>query len=145
MFIAVDPGEMCGLAACHSDGSLAFAMESPPFETVSWVHAKPLIAPNCHLIVERYVITMQTAKMTRQYDALETIGALRFVARQRSMTFEMQSRSDRTKVLDSWLKHLGWWMRTKDGHANDAARHLWLAFARHNPQHDLVKQLLDTI
>lgn len=145
MFIAVDPGEMCGLAACYDTGQLAFSMEAPPYETVSWVNAKLMIAPSTTVCVERYVISQATIKMTRQYAALETIGALRFVSRKYGVPLELQSRGDRLKTTDEWLKHLGWWMQTKDGHANDAARHLWIMFMRHNPNHDLVKQLLDTI
>jgi hypothetical protein len=145
MIIAVDPGEMCGLIAIYSDGTLAFSMEAPPYETVSWVDAKPMIAPDCRLVAERYVITQATVKMTRQTAALETIGALRYVASRHRIPFSLQNRGDRHKVTNDQLRQLGWFMPTKDGHANDAARHAWLAFMGYYPNHDLVKQMLDTI
>jgi hypothetical protein len=144
MYIAVDPGKMCGLAACFDDGSYAFSMDAPPYETVNWVVEK--IATNfAKIIVERYMITPATIKMTREYDALETIGALRYVARRKGIKIELQSRGDRLRVTNAQLKRLGWYTQTSGGHANDAARHLWLGFMRSNPDHDLVKQMLDTI
>jgi hypothetical protein len=136
---------MCGLAAIYSDGTLAFAMEAPPFETVSWVDAKPMIAHDCRIVVERYVITQASVKMTRQTAALETIGALKYVSTKHHLSFELQNRGDRLSVTSEHLKRLGWHTSTRGGHANDAARHAWLAFMRHYPNHDLVKQLLDTI
>lgn len=75
-----------------------------------------------------------TRPMTAQLAAIETNGAARWIASQYEATFGLQPRAEAKKVMtDATLRNLGWYRKTKDGHANDAARHIGLALLRHFP------------
>ncbi len=137
--IAVDPGKMCGLIAVNTRGEVIQHSELTPFETVDVVQSMLWGSP-VRVVTERFVITPQTHKHTRQYDAIETIGALRYVCMKMGKPFELQSRDAKTRVKDETLKMLGWFMRTPNGHANDAAKHCFVAFMKHDPQGDVVRR-----
>ena len=83
---------------------------------------------------ERWDSAGRNRPMTPQVDAIETNGAARWIASQCNATFGLQSRSEAKKTMsDATLRKLGWFKRTKDGHANDAARHLGLMLLKHFP------------
>ena len=73
------------------------------------------------LVTEHFQISMRTVKGKIFYESLYFNGWL---------SIEYPSRIEQTAaqakglVSDAMLRHLGWYTRTKDGHANDAARHL---------------------
>jgi hypothetical protein len=142
--IAVDPGKMCGLIVANERGEIIQHAELTPFETVSAVSSMTYGTP-VRVVTERFVITPQTHKHTRQYDAIETIGALRYVCMRQDVPFEIQSRDAKNRVGDQTLRILGWFMRTPDGHANDAAKHCFAAFMRHHPQGDVVQRGLGSL
>jgi len=69
---------------------------------------------------------------TWQPDALETIGALRYVCSRAGVPFDTQSPADAKRFsTNEKLTALGWRNPTPGGHADDAARHLLLAAVRH--------------
>ena len=73
---------------------------------------------------ERYTIPTGRSVVTAQLDAIMCNGALDWLSSQRDVTFEQQPRAEVKKlVTDAVLRRLGWFKKTKDGHANDAARH----------------------
>jgi hypothetical protein len=144
--VAVDPGKMCGMFAAHESGNIVGCLEAPPFETINWVESFVRLHESATLLViERFSIGPETTKMTRQYDALETIGALKYVAAKLRVSVRMQARGDRIKVTNATLKQIGWYSATAGGHVNDAARHCFVTFAVRFPDHDLVKKTLDMI
>jgi hypothetical protein len=86
------------------------------------------------VVAERWDSPGRNQPMTAQVDAIETNGAARWIASQYNATFGLQPRAEAKKVMtDATLRRLGWYVRTKDGHANDAARQLGLALLRHFP------------
>ena len=145
MFFVVDPGEACGFMAFYPSGQVAQHLEADPYTTVEAMNEWLLRYPKTICVAERYVITMQTMKMTRQYAALETIGAMKYVAKKHGAPMLLQDRSGKSKVTREILVRLDWWKPTKDGHANDAARHAWMAFLRHAPESIVVTQGLGTV
>lgn len=77
------------------------------------------------VVCESFTIAAHTAKKTRQYWSLESIGAIRWACMKAGVSFTLQSPADaKGFATDAKLKALGWYTPTKDGHANDAARHL---------------------
>jgi hypothetical protein len=144
MIIAIDPGAMCGAFYFEPRTGEKHSFEVSPFTLLSGFDTLTP-APDVHLVTERYNITAATIKMSRQYDALETNGALRYFARKHGWKFTPQNRADRSRVSDEVLKHIGWFNPTKDGHANDAARHCFVALAREYPNHSLVLKSLDMV
>jgi hypothetical protein len=78
------------------------------------------------IIVERYTITPNTAKLSQQHDPLEAIGGLRWMAALWQIPFVLQSPADAKRFADNGrLKRLGW-KSSGAGHNDDAARHLLL-------------------
>lgn len=83
------------------------------------------------VVAERFTITAQTLKKTRQTTAIEVIGALRWLCHAyNSVPVSLQSPSDaKNLVIDRRLKELGWWVPGQD-HCRDALRHLGLFLTR---------------
>jgi hypothetical protein len=73
---------------------------------------------------ERYTIPTGRSVVTAQQDAIMCNGALDWLSSQYEVTFVLQPRAEVKKLTtDALLKKLGWYKKTKDSHANDAARH----------------------
>lgn len=147
MIIAVDPGKMCGLIAIRQTGEVYCRLEQPALNTCNrlfeMIHQIRPIA----LVVERYTITPRV--MSQQTDALEVIGALRWMcARDSGVAFTLQSRSDRVRVTNEMLVQLDLWTprdRSPGGHINEAARHAVVYITRAFPQHPIAKRLLSRV
>lgn len=122
--IAVDPGMETGVA-WHLSGVGVGSFELPCWDAVDWV-ADVVDTQRCPVDVacEAYNIGKGTLKKSRQYWSLESIGALRWICKRRGVTFALQQPSDKDFGTDAKLKALGWYAPSRDGHQNDAARHL---------------------
>jgi len=82
--------------------------------------------------------------MSTQVDAIEVNGAARWIASQCDATFALQSRSEAKRIAtNQLLKQLNWRKQTKDGHADDAARHLILTVLKEFPE--AYMELLESI
>jgi hypothetical protein len=100
--------------------------EMPWRNAVSYVErwCRSQEAPYVSIGSERYTIPTGRSVMTPQLDAIMCNGAVDWLTTQREVTFVLQPRAEVKKLVpDSLLKKLGWYKKTKDGHANDAARH----------------------
>ena len=130
--IAVDPGLTTGWAALYPDGEFRSGETKGPYEFLRTVHR--LVSDGAfswQLVVERYTITPETIKKSRQTDALEIIGALKYFARHYNAGWAMQMPSEaKAFATDAKLRRVGWYQQGL-GHANDASRHL-LCYAVRN-------------
>lgn len=130
--LAVDPGKMTGLAWATFDPALGVT-SFKSWERETWPavdYAAYLIAEgNLDLVVcEAYTITPATLKKTRQYEPLETIGALRYLCRLHRVDFMLQFASAvKPMATNARLASMGWRSPSIGGHADDAARHLLVA------------------
>jgi hypothetical protein len=146
VILSIDPGKTCGLIAIKLDGVVhrreeCTALDCLTIAEINIERVRPL-----QVVVERYVITRQV--MTQQTDALEVIGALRWICSKAGLQLHMQSRSDRTKVTNEMLRDLGLWTpraQSPGGHVNEAARHAVIHLMRTQPQHVITKRLLGRI
>ncbi len=86
--------------------------------------------PDGVIVVERFIINMQTAKKTQAPFSLELIGAIKQEMRDRGRDPEeivFQAPSDAMKIFPNpALKKLGFWHVGGKDHANDSIRHLLL-------------------
>ena len=130
MILAVDPGGTTGWAVMETDGRVYAGQDDFERFTHVVVH---LPVPDV-IVVERYVITPRTAKLSQQTTALEVIGFLRYWAWSHGAKFVMQTPADAKRFSTSGgkpngrLDKAGWTMRplADNDHANDALRHLLL-------------------
>lgn len=145
--VGEDPGLITGLATAHiklDESGLhvtQFGYELGWDETADALEHLLRLGRYDVVAVERYVITNRTAKLTQQPEALEMIGATRSACRRYSVPMILQSKSDADTICsDRVLKSIGWYQRTKDGHANDASRQVLLALSAYAPR--LFQELL---
>lgn len=136
IIMAVDPGGTTGVAYWYTDtgqhvggelkGRGNFMMSAKVFLDT---HADQRIL----VVMEAFIITARTLKVTREYDALYIIGALEDRCSDYPLVdfAKLQSASDaKNFVSDDRLKKAGMWKKTTGGHANDASRHLFLQMAK---------------
>lgn len=129
--LAVDPGGTTGWASWQ-DGEVTWGqirgglLAVKPL--VDWLADRALEhrAHDSHLIIERYTIGERTVKFSRQSDALEITGLLRFEAQRHNIAEKRQLPRDAMRMwTDERLRAFGWWARGEE-HARDALRHLGL-------------------
>lgn len=128
--IAVDPGGTAGVAfgAFHEGVPPDVTLfEMTPHEALFYVgDSLPVDLVVCESFIPRPGVR------TWQPDALEMIGALRYLCRVAGVRFELQSPASAKRLAtNARLDALGWRHRTPGGHADDAARHLLVAAMRH--------------
>lgn len=132
IIVGVDPGKITGLAIFVRalDGTDKIHAEEVPAREVGtllrqWtagIHDKSMI-----WAVEKFVI-MPGRPQTSQPDALLVTGTVQGLA-VGSRYVEQGPGPAKRICNDQMLKRLGWYTPTKDGHANDAKRHIVLAMA----------------
>lgn len=126
--VAVDPGGTTGICLWSPEVGPSL-MEMVPNEAVEFLaECAAKIQPL--YVIEKYTITAATAKMTQQHDALEIIGALKYIALKHRHPLVLQTPAEAKKFsTNEKLKRIGWY---KPGlpHARDASRHALLFAAK---------------
>lgn len=86
------------------------------------------------IVVEKFIITQQTVRFTRQPDALWIIGGIRFIADILAIPVHMQPASlAKTTWGPARLKESGWADVVTRKHARDALRHALTACVTWKP------------
>lgn len=132
--IAVDPGLVTGLAVVGRarDGNpfLLYSYELNPMQTGRAFET--LVAgsyPQAEIVIERFTITVATAKNSQAPWSLKVIGMIEWLLWRNTMrapedTIIFQSPSDAKRMVpNTLLQTYGVWHRGGAGHANDAIRH----------------------
>jgi hypothetical protein len=132
-YIGVDAGLIAGVAvltiATTTEDDFISSLSSSEMEwrnAVDYVErwCRPPEARRVSIGAERYTIPTGRSVVTPQQDAIMCNGALDWISSRRDVTFVLQPRAEVKKIVtDAVLRKLGWFKKTKDGHANDAARH----------------------
>ncbi len=127
-FAVVDPGKNTGLCWVERVvGGLRWELWScSPLQAVAIVDDFAKYRDYVTIVAERFTVT--NIRHTRQYDALEVIGALRYVAHKRQAWFELQGRSDRMRVPREVALRFA---QPKDDDQESALRHAVVAAVRH--------------
>lgn len=129
--IGVDPGKNTGLCVITRVGdALAFELRSgDPFFIVSYVHdIAAVVNEKCVVAAERWIAISH--KHSPQYDALETIGALRYVCGINGTPFELSSRADRKRVTKEIITQVTD-VRPTDDDQESALQHAILTAVKH--------------
>lgn len=148
--MGVDPGGTTGIAVIDVKWDES-RYEAPPdahvFDTqieASWGPGPDSVGAKLHsliiqmepdlLAVEKFIITQQTVRFTRQPDALWIIGGVRFLADIMGIPVHMQPASLAKTTWDATrLKDSGWAKVVKQKHARDALRHALTACVTYKP------------
>jgi hypothetical protein len=86
------------------------------------------------IVVEKFIITQNTLRYTRQPDAMWIIGGVRFIADLFAIPVHMQAASLAKTTWDAKrLKDSGWSKVVKQKHARDALRHVLTACVTYTP------------
>lgn len=134
LIVAIDPGGTTGVAAClHVRDAQELvnwvAYELTPQQTLDWLWAGlEAWGAAAQVVCERFTIGPQTLKMSRQHDAIEIIGAARWMTQRHGAGFKLQDPATAKRMCSNdALRSNGLWHRGGHGHANDASRHLVVA------------------
>lgn len=129
----VDPGLHVGLLRFEVATRRVEMTALAPLSGTGWVEDR--LEPGDVLATELFTPGSGTARRTRQNDALEVVGMMRWLAHKQAATFVLQSVSDATKVApSSVLKALGWWRRGDPDHVRRAAAQAVLALHKLHPE-----------
>lgn len=129
-YLGLDPGPLTGWALWDSEANHFESGEIPYRQVKHLVRAKWGLHCPLYLITERFTITGRTVKGAVYYESLYVNGWLDLeygdaviwqmpaVAKRET---DPPSKGGRSSAQ---LKRLGWHLKTKNGHANDAAAHI---------------------
>lgn len=122
--VAFDPGKVTGWAYIY-DG-LFQAGQDNLWSVINWFEREMLDKGRRPMVFcEDFIITPQTAKKSRQMDPLDGIGAIKYLCQKYNTPLTMQPPAKaKSFATDDKLKVMDWYVPTKGGHRNDAARHL---------------------
>ncbi len=138
LIIGVDPGKVTGLVAWRSFVSTGPSIDRQevPADDVARTLRLMLRSERPTLIAcERFTRGTGTRPQSAQPDADRVTGAVRSLADELVVRCVYQSAGPARRVApDRVLRQLGWYMRTLDGHANDACRQVVLALATFRPE-----------
>jgi len=147
--IAIDPGAVTGWAEFREGRplrTLEIAGRHSVYEEFIWgTEESWYIRGDTEVVCEDYIISARTVKVTPQKDPLYIIGWLEGECHRCNIPFTLQTPSQaKSFATDDKLKYLGWYTPTKDGHANDASRHLLTYLVNKYPKvgRDLLKGFL---
>ncbi len=133
--LAIDPGGTTGWAHIKNGDEKPQAFQDKPYDFLLKVHGllSKTDARDAIIVCERFTITAATAKKSQQPEALEQIGAVRYLARYYAdLDLHMQGPVEVMRLVDNRrLKALGWYVPGRD-HSNDALRHLATYLAKRN-------------
>lgn len=150
--IAIDPGTVTGVCICEHnkqtnvlnvtldeipDGVVGYAKWAMDLDYDYGVYYKYLDYTH---VCESFIISPRTLKTARVHDSLDIIGYIKGVIGFHDEEPVMQTPAQAKQfATDDKLRRLGLYTATKDGHANDAARHFLTYMARH--ESDLFAQM----
>lgn len=136
--IVFDPGLKTGVCIFEQDvvgePILEWSGEIDEHEVAPLLRGQLKMYPDLEVVVERFVITVATAKKTQATYSLELIGVIKQCLRDvsRPVTdINFQSPSDAMNLFpNTALKTVGYWHVGGAGHALDAIRHGLLRFVK---------------
>lgn len=128
--VGVDPGGTTGIALWSPAQGLTLRQIEGADHAVDWLADTARTLKSATFVVEKYIITPATAKLSQQHDPLEIIGALKFLARKYDHKIVLQSPSEaKAFSSNSKLKRVQWYQPGMD-HARDASRHVLLYLSK---------------
>lgn len=87
-----------------------------------------------HVVIEDYLITARTAKLSQQPWSLRLIGVVVFLCYKYDIPLTIQKPKDKEFADNTKLKKIGFWRAGGAGHSMDGARHVLIWLVNHYPQ-----------
>jgi len=143
LFMGVDPGLETAVATVRWNGVAEKwdkfgTLTAPAGEACDAVWATFVAyAWTTHVGVERYTMSGRTGNMTRQNDAIEVIGALRWMSRRwvgKPLTFDVVGAAEATKIGNHEMQRsINAWVRGAPDHVRRAVAQLIYVISRRQP------------
>lgn len=133
--LSIDPGLMTGMCLIDlSDPDTPVVVWSVELTIIQfWTVIEGYIdRDDVHIVIERFVITEETAKKSEAPWSMELIGNVKFLCWKYSRECDLQSPSQKTFATNDKLRAVDFWHVGGDGHANDALRHAMIWIVEHN-------------
>lgn len=86
------------------------------------------------IVVENFLITEKTGKLTQQPFSLWLIGVCNYLSWKYDVEIVLQKPAEKPFATNERLRAVGFWHVGAEGHANDAFRHLMIYLANKNPR-----------
>lgn len=127
--IAMDPGVFTGIALYPGDGEGTITQLEIPDDPQQVRTCVDFWARDAGYatVTERFLISQRTIKGKVYYQSLMLEGWMKVEYPDTVAYTPAQAKGFAT---DDMLKSFGWWNPSKDGHANDATRHLILHLSK---------------
>lgn len=129
MILGVDPGGTTGVVLFDPESLTVLSYSQLAVkEGDEWAGALTIaVALADTIAAERFTISQRTIQHSRQHDALDILGALRYLSILEHKPLRLQMASDAKNAFsDDMLKKLGLHGAVKGPHARDALRHALL-------------------
>jgi hypothetical protein len=130
MILGVDPGGTTGLVLLDPVDPTVLSYSQLDLKSGdTWAGALTIAVALADVIAaERFTISQRTIQHTRQHDALDVLGALRYLSVIEHKQLRLQMASDaKAAFSNDVLKKLGLFDSVTGEHARDALRHALLA------------------
>jgi hypothetical protein len=135
--LAVDPGLATGVALLDiTDTENIFVVNTWECDVEEFYDLAEKVLEDfgeIEVVAERFIITVQTAKLSQAPWSLEMLGILKFLCRKYKHRITLQKPSEKTFAPNDKLRLAGFWHRGGDGHANDALRHALVYIVNQHP------------
>lgn len=130
LLLAVDPGKLSGFVVLDvtkvpSEGpEILVAEEYEQQLTAAFIHWWLATGEVTSVVMEDFIITVETAKKTETRYSLELIGVGRYFSTLYNIPFTLQTpAAAKSFVSNDRIRSLGLWVRGGMGHHKDAMRH----------------------
>lgn len=135
--LAIDPGLATGVAILDitdlEDVKVLNSWEMDIDEFSDFIE-DAINTDGVEIVCERFIITVQTAKLSQAPWSMELIGTIRFLTRKYGKRLTLQKPDQKTFAPNEKLKLVGFWHKGGGGHANDAFRHAMVYMVNRHPQ-----------
>lgn len=96
------------------------------------VSEKYIDRDDIHVVIERFIITEETGKLTEAPWSLELIGHVKYLCWKYKRAVDLQSPSQKGFATNEKLRAVNFWHVGGEGHANDSLRHGMIWIVEHN-------------
>lgn len=141
--IAIDPGGTTGWVEYDLDKKEVIRSEEIPdwYDVCFRLHGFLGGDDDVTVVIEKFTISAQTIKKSRQAEPIDIIGAVKYLCKAYEAKLYFQTPAEAKSFVDNErLKVAGFWHKGGAGHALDAYRHLllWLVKNGYFDPRDLV-------
>lgn len=141
--LSIDPGLATGLCLIDiSDPDNPFKVWSKEVSVEEFYDgiAGIMATPTVHVVIENFLITVETGKLPEAPWSLNLIGIVQYLCYLNGKVLDFQLPSDKPFADNDKLRMMDFWHVGGEGHANDALRHAMIWIVNRNRR--LVKNLL---